>query len=103
MSFDNLTWAYWTDRGAISGQFIFTSLDTMGLSTEQYLILTSGQVRTQTNFLYSWMSDQVNSLTIANVYLESSMTKIKTDTWDSSVALLSPTCFLQFLKKISAS
>ena len=51
LSFDNLTWAYWTDRGAISGQFIFTSLDTMGLSTEQYLILTSGQVRTQTIFL----------------------------------------------------
>ena len=41
----------------------------------------------------SFVSDQVVHWTIAYVYLECNMIKRKTLTWDSSVALLSPTCF----------
>ena len=38
----------------------------------------------------NWESDH---LILGYVYLESNRTKRKTFTWDSSVALLSPTCF----------
>ena len=45
------------------------------------------------------MSDQVVHWTIAYVYLEFNMIKRKTLTWDSSVALLSPTCYYSASKK----
>ena len=47
----------------------------------------------------NWEGDQVDHLILGYVYLESNRIKRKTFTWDSSVALLSPTCFANFFAK----
>ena len=54
------------------------------------------QLSTGTNIFSKVGCDQVDNKTIAYVYLKSSWKKRKTLTWDSSVALLSPTCITHF-------
>ena len=61
-----------------------STLDRLGL-------VRSTQDRDQF-FLKSCVRDQVDHWTVASVYLDSNRTKRKTLTWDSSVAILSPTC-----------
>ena len=64
-------------------------------SQDRFGLVRSTQDRDQF-FLKSCVRDQVDHWTVASVYLDSNRTKRKALTWDSSVALLSPTCFLFF-------
>ena len=82
------------DSGQVMSSQDRSTLDRLGL-------VRSTQDRDQF-FLKSCFRDQVDHWTVASVYLDFNRTKRKTLTWDSSVALLSSTCFILFLARATS-